>query len=103
MILEICAIVFTAVFCLISVYIILTLQSVRTTLKNLDRISLDVEEKLQDLDSSVNTISLIGDACERQLCRSARQIAPPATDSQARDIAEWIVLSFKIGEKFFNK
>lgn len=102
MILEICAIVFTSIFALVSIFIILALISLRNSLRNVDRITLDVEDKLQSLHSSVKAFSIIGDACERQLSGSAR-IETPANDNPSRDIAEWIVLSIKLGEMFLNR
>lgn len=106
MILEICAIVFTCIFAFAVVYLILTLKDLRVTLKRVDYIALDVEDKLQSLDSSFNVVSMLGDVAEKKV--SGMKVNDhtehaETRNTQSRDIAEWLVLSLKLGEKFLHR
>lgn len=106
MILEICAIIFTCIFAFAVVYLVLTLKDLRVTLKRVDYIALDVEDKLQSLDSSFNVVSMLGDVAEKKVSgMKVNDYAEHAEtrNTQSRDIAEWLVLSLKLGEKFLHR
>lgn len=66
MVFEICAIIATIVFTLLVIYIIRTLCVLQKTLKSIDHATKNIDDKIQQMDSTVKTFSHMADICEEK-------------------------------------
>lgn len=108
MYLEIATIAAVVIFGILASYVIRTLITLQHTLKRIDLITLEMNLKLKQLDSTINTVSNIGDICEDKTA----QIKSHYLENKARelngsnysdDLAQWLVASIKLGSKFIRR
>ena len=94
-ILEICAILAVVIFALLAGFIIRTLLP-------LQRSFADVEKKLKDLNPLVKTFSEDEDVKKIKDTKKIHEVNNPE-DNVGFDVVEWILLSYKLGEKLIKR
>ena len=105
---EIAAIAAVIIFAVLTIYVIRTLLSLQQTLKRIDLITLEMNLKLKQLDSTINTVSNIGDVCEEKTARmKSHYLEKKACElngsDYSDDLAEWLIASVKLGSKFIRR
>jgi len=108
MIFEICAIGAVVIFAFLAIYIIQTLRTLQMTLKGLHHLTLNLEDKSRKIESTINTISTLGDVCEEKMRalyeRDLKQRERECKKSDySADLADLIVASLKLTTKFLRR
>jgi uncharacterized protein YoxC len=107
MIYEICAIAGVVIFAVLVIYICLTLKKLHHTLQKVDLIMGDFNAKLKMLDSTMHSISNLGDISEKKTdhLRSVymQKSFYDCEDEKANDLADIITAGLKICAKFLKR
>lgn len=108
MIIEISLAVAVFIFAILSIFIIKTLITLQHSLKRIDHLTVNIESKLNSFDSTLNTISNIGDLTEVETKylkekhhKNAKEFVN--NESCSEDLADWLVASIKLGGKFLTR
>ncbi len=106
---EIAAIAAVILFAFLTFYVIRTLISLRRTLQRVDTLTVEIDYKLRQLESTAKAISNIGDICEektsvlREQFLEKKERQKKADIDCSEDIAEWLLASLKLGAKFIRR
>ena len=107
MIIEISIAIAVFIFAILAFFIIHTLFALQRTLRGIDRINAEIIEKFNHLDSTLETISNLGEISKLEtdkmkLAYCLRQNALPA-ESCSNDLANWVLASIKLGSKLLKR
>lgn len=96
------------IFLVLAVVIICTLYTVRNTLRRIDVLCLDVSYKLQQMESTFDTISNLGEISQQETEKlknfyQRRQEVSHRSSSKNDDLADWLIASLRLGSKFFSR
>jgi len=108
MVFEICAIIAVFIFAVLVFYVIRTLQILQCSLRHMNDLSLDLDQRIKQLDSAFNTVSHVGDICEEQIrqcqVQKFQQIESECVKKNlTEDISDLIVASLKLGINFLRR
>lgn len=105
---EIAAIAAVIIFAILSFYVIKTLIAFQKTLKHIDLVTFDLNLKMKNLDSTLHTISNLGDICEDKtaLVRNElhnKKIVESGSSDYSEEVADLLLAGIKIGSKFITR
>ncbi|MGZ3732362.1 MAG: DUF948 domain-containing protein, partial [Parachlamydiaceae bacterium] len=108
MVFEICAIIAVFIFAVLVFYLIRTLQTFQCFLRHMNDLSLDLDQRIKQLDSTLNTISHVGDSCEEKIrqcqVQKLHQIESECAKNNVKeDISDLIIASLKLGINFLRR
>lgn len=106
MIIEISVAIAVLLFAILTVFLIQTLCAMRKTLERVDRLSSDVTEKLSRLDSTIETISNLGEISKLETDKLKvaywrHQKESQRANNYSSDLAELLGAGIKLGSKLF--
>lgn len=108
MIIEISVAIAVIIFAILTYVIIKTLRVLQNTLHHIDMTTLDLSIKLEELESTVRSLSNLGDIAQVETEKlklnynKRREELKMGANSQT-DLAEWIIASIKLGSKLFSR
>lgn len=105
---EISAILAVIIFAILTFYIIRTLITVRRSLQRLDHLLFELDHKIKHMESTLKTISNIGDICEEKTKRLREhylenQALEPKKVDDSEELTDWLLASLKLGSKFLRR
>ena len=107
MIIEISLALAVLIFAVLAVYIIQTLIALQATLRRIDAASIELALKLRNLDSTLRTISNLGEITEHETeklkLNFMQQDQLPKSSNFKTDLAEWLLASVKLGSKLYSR
>lgn len=108
MIIEISVAIAVIIFAILTYQIIKTLRALQNTLRHIDMTTLDLSIKLEELESTVHSISNLGDIAqvetEKLKLNYNKRIEELRMGANSQnDLAEWLVASIKLGSKLFSR
>lgn len=108
MIYDISIVVAVLIFAILTIFIVRTLISLQKTLCRVNQMTLSIESKMNNLDSTLHAVSNLGDICENETERLKSYYFERKSDcvqspDSAQEFAEWVVLSVKLGDKILNR
>lgn len=108
MIVEISVAIAVFIFAVLSIFIIKTLISVERSLQRINHFTIELEERIKALDSTLNSISNVGDITELESARLKEEYIKhaakcPTHSTCSEDLADWLVSSIKLGSKLLTR
>ncbi|MBA3239266.1 MAG: hypothetical protein H0T62_13095 [Parachlamydiaceae bacterium] len=108
MIFEISAIIAVLIFAILAFYIIRTLLTLQTSLKDIHQITSELTHKLRLMESTFNTIATLGDMSEEKIKNmreyeiKSRELHRIKND-YSEDMSDIILAALKLGSKYFRR
>ena len=108
MIIEISVAVAVLIFAILTFFVVRTLITLQSSLKRIDRLMLEVDLKIRHLESTMRTISNLGDIAEQQTEQLKQQLANRVDDVEkssecSGDLATWLIASVNLGGKLLAR
>lgn len=105
---EISAMAGVIIFAVLTFYIIRTLLAVRHSLRRLDHLMFELDIKTKHMESTLKSISNIGDICEEKTKRLREHYIEKKEleshkDDSSEELAEWLLASLKLGTQFLRR
>jgi ATP-dependent exoDNAse (exonuclease V) alpha subunit len=106
MIIDISVAIAVLIFAILTAFIIQTLCALRHTLLGIDRLNVEISEKLNRLDPTLQAISNLGEISKFEtdkikIAYLIKQNELGKAHNPSNDLAEWLVASVKLGSKMF--
>lgn len=109
MIIEISVAIAVLIFAILVAFVVKTLIALQRTLKKVNFLLDETAIKSRQLDGLVQSLSNVGDICERETAQMKRAYIERKMIQESHDLApapewaEWLALSLKIGAKLLKR
>jgi hypothetical protein len=111
MIYEICAAIALVIFAILAYYIYRTMVSLQHTLNRVDVLTFELTAKIQKLDSTMRSISNLGDVAEEESIRFRENYmlnkqlfrAHSAREESSDDLTDLLVAGLKVGANYLRR
>ena len=108
MLYELCAIAAVLIFGILAWYLIRTLISAKKTLERISHFTLDLDVKLNKIDSTIQSLSNLGDICEKKTSQLREEYFQPKfseypKNNLSEDLASLLFVCLKLGGKFLRR
>lgn len=119
MTIEVSVAIAVLIFAVIGATLVYTLLLLQKSLIKLDRILSETERRIHTVDPALNALSEIGEVIEKkakkvkreyevkqayeELVKESRQEESTVKNGLVGDVADWVIVSLRLGEKLLNR